>query len=125
MTLVNNNNKYNKYIECNSNDPTLKSCFVCFDDKNSYGICRHCLLGVCKHEDCVYIFPHIDNTEYLICTDCKHTIERKLKPVEINKEDEKKEINEKQTSLKLLQEAEEEKSIYENVLHQIRILQIF
>jgi hypothetical protein len=119
-------NKNTQYIRLVNDNIVNSGCFVCFnDDEKNYGICRHCLLGVCKHGKCVNVFPHIDNTDYLICSDCRSTIEKKLKPILYTEKDECEEKIEKQKSLEILKKAEKEKSEYENVLHHIRILQIF
>jgi hypothetical protein len=119
-------NKNTRYIRLVNDNIVTNGCFVCFeDDQKNYGICRHCLLGVCKHGKCVESFPHVGNTEYLICADCKSTIEKKFKPIAYTEKDVYEEIMEKERTLKVLEEAEKEKSIYENALHHIRILQIF
>jgi hypothetical protein len=119
------NNRYNEYVKSIENDITLKGCFVCFeDDGKSVGVCRHCLLGVCKHSDCVDVFPHLDNSEYLICTDCKHTIEKKLKALEYTDEDLYEEKLENQYKQKILKQVQEEKLGYENALLYIKLLQV-
>lgn len=124
MSLV-YNTRYNEYVKSNEHDITMNGCFVCFDDVGKkYGICRHCLLGVCNHSECVDVFPHIDDTEYLICADCKHVIEKKLKPITYTEKDHYEEKIEKQYAQKLLQQAEAEKLGYENTLTYIKMLHI-
>jgi len=119
------NNRYNEYVISNEHDITLKGCFVCFnDERKKYDVCRHCLLGVCKHADCVDVFPHIDNSEYLICTDCKHTIEKKLKALEYTDEDLRQEEIEKKHKETLLQQVEAEKLGYENAVTYIKMLHV-
>lgn len=114
-----------QYMRILNDDIVTNGCFVCFeDDQKKYEVCRHCLLGVCRQSECVDIFPHVDNTEYLICTDCKHTIEKKLKPIAYTEKDQYEEKMEYQHKQKLLREVEEEKVDYENTLTYIKLLHV-
>ncbi len=124
MTVVYNNN-YDDYVMSNKHDVSLNGCFVCFEDTGkNYGVCRHCLLGVCRQSECVDIFPHTNDSEYLICYDCKKTIEKKLQPVEYTDEDLYKEEMEKKHREKILRQAEAEKTGYENALTYIKMLHV-
>tara|TARA_Y100000591_G_scaffold331180_1_gene364277 strand:- start:1576 stop:1953 length:378 start_codon:yes stop_codon:yes gene_type:complete len=123
MTQIHSDN--NQHIKLLNDDIVTNGCFVCFeDDQKKYEVCRHCLLGVCRHSECVDVFPHIDNTEYLICADCKFTIEKKLKPIVYTEKEQYEEKMEKQHKQKLLRQAEAEKVCYENTLMYIKLLHI-
>jgi len=114
-----------QYIKILNDDIVTNGCFVCFEDnQKKYEVCRHCLLGVCRHSECVDIFPHTDNTEYLICADCKHTIEKKLKPIAYTEKDQYEENMENHHKQKLLRQVEAEKVGYENALMYIKLLHI-
>lgn len=42
-------------------------------------LCDKCGNGVCRNDHCCMIFPHYNNTEYVVCDNCKDKIEKKLR----------------------------------------------
>tara|TARA_E500000178_G_C16927265_1_gene709986 strand:+ start:889 stop:1263 length:375 start_codon:yes stop_codon:yes gene_type:complete len=106
--------------ECfkNKSESMMYGCFVCFDNKDRYyGICRHCSLGVCLQKNCAESFPDIDNSEFLICNDCKVIIDNKLIPVDYTKYDIELEKIENEKNKKLLILAEKKRLAYKEILN--------
>ena len=117
MTLV-YNDKYNQYLKENKYESD--GCSVCFNNKDRYyGICRHCSLGVCLDKNCVEIYPHINNSEFLICKDCEIIINKKLKPVDYIEEDSYLENFEKDQQKKLMLKAEKKRLAYIEILNML------
>lgn len=53
-------------------------CEVC-EEGDMEVCCDKCGDGVCRNERCCMIFPHYNNTEYVVCVECKDKIEKKLR----------------------------------------------
>lgn len=42
------------------------------------GCCEKCGEGVCLNKECCHIFPHYNNSKYIVCRECVDNIEQKL-----------------------------------------------
>ena len=58
--------------------PSMEFCGVC-EKKMAKFTCNVCEDVICKSQQCCEIFPHYNNTQYIVCSCCFDEIETKLK----------------------------------------------
>ena len=56
-----------------------EKCYICENVRSKY-FCHQCANSVCSSNLCCEIFPHYNETNFIICNDCVKYYESKLQP---------------------------------------------